>query len=353
MHPPVVLIVEDEKSIRDQLARMTLHAGCKPVAVEDGEQALVALESEIPDLIVTDLHMPRLGGRHLIALIRQIPRLEETPVMVVTADGRRSTKIDLLQSGADEFIAKPVDPDEYAARIKTLVRRAEAIAVVSRLADAPDPALDGADERTRELERLVVELIADAESDGAHQDDEVRNHIRRIERYSTLLAEACGCPPQLVEAVRRYAGLHDIGRTRLRRSGKPRLSLAGESAEREAHAHLGADILRAAGLPPLAVNIALHHHERWDGRGYPHRLAGDAIPLEARIVAVADAYDGLVHGGARGRPMPFEQARAELMRSAGTRLDPTLVTAMLGQERRLLEIDSSFSTQPHVQDLWA
>lgn len=301
---PVLLIAEDDPRERERLASLSEDLGFRVVMAPDGEQAAVLIERSMPDLVVTDYYMPGLDGLGLVKRLRANPRGARVPVMVITSDDLRRTKIRLLQAGADDFLVKPVDHLEYGARINAMARRA-------RLMDRLGQALAAHGKARKRLERrlarpsdMVIALAAVMER-GADQSA-TRRHLRRVSELAGLLAHAYRGDQVLAESLRQLSVLHDVGLVAVseRIMADPGVLPAEDIEEVKTHTLLGAELLREAGLPELACNIALYHHERWDGDGYPHGLVGDNIPLEARIVAVVDVFDALLVERSRGGALP-------------------------------------------------
>lgn len=327
MSRPTVLIADDDPSIRKALSRLAQSCGFETLLAGDGVEALAICRNQVPDIIVTDLHMPRLGGPKLVEMLRKMERTSDQPIMVVTADESRATKLKLLQSGADDFIVKPVDPGEFKARLAAQARRSDLATNVKLVTAERDDAMNKLKERTEELERLTFGLIEALEHANTMNDSDTGFHIRRVSEYSRLLAERKGCDPEFIDNVYRYASLHDVGKVGIPDSilKKPGKLTNEEFDHMKTHTLIGADLIRAAGLPQTAINIPLAHHEKWDGTGYPRGLAGESIPLEARIVAIADVYDALRSKRCYKPAFSPEKTLAIIQKDAGTHFDPELV----------------------------
>lgn len=354
MSAPVVLIVEDDPTLRGQMCAYARGLGFETLEAGDGEEGLARLTGATPDIIVTDLQMPRLEGRGFVSRLREMPELFETPVLVVTADSARASKIELFRVGADDFILKPFDPDEFQARLKALARKgalALALTVAQRERDA---ALLRLEERNQELERLTLGLVVALEKANQFNDVDTGNHIRRMNAYAALLGRVIGCPSAMVEQLRRYAGLHDVGKVGIRDAilKKPGPLTEREFEEMKTHTLIGADILQSAGLPEVARHIALHHHERWDGTGYPYGLSGERIPLEARIISVGDVFDALVSERCYKPAFDLVQTRRTMEGLAGTHLDPTLVTIFFENMDAVKKILDAYREQGADEGTW-
>ncbi len=340
MARPLVLIVDDEDIQRTHMADLARQAGFKTVEAPNGVEALEVFRHLEPHIVVTDYHMPGMDGRGLVARLRRLRKGSRVPIMVITSDDLRRTKIQLLQAGADDFLVKPVDSLEFTARLMAMARRAALVDVLGTVTVQRNEALRSLQARTRELESLTMGLVAALERASTLNDTDTGKHINRVSGYAAHLARAWGAEDEFVQQVKRYAGLHDIGKVGIPDSilKKPGRLEAAEIEQMRTHTLIGAELLREAGLPTLAVNIALHHHERWDGKGYPHGRAGADIPREARLVAIADVFDAMVTRRVYKESMSLSDAGAELHRVAGSQLDPELVLLFEREEQHLHDI---------------
>ncbi|MFT4975528.1 MAG: putative two-component system response regulator [Myxococcota bacterium] len=353
-----VLLVDDDPILQRKMRFWAEQAGFCAEVASDGVEALARIRKSPPDLVVTDVHMPRMQGPRLVELLRQLPTMATAPVMVVTADASRETKVRLLQNGADDFILKPIDGDEFTARLRAHARRCDISFELVIARRERDDALEEVKQRADELERLMFGLVTALEQANTLNDEDTGNHIRRVAEFAALLATDISCPLDFIDAVRRYAGLHDVGKVGIPDSilKKPGKLTVDEFDEMKAHTLIGADLLRAAGLPEIAINVPLCHHERWDGSGYPRGIVGDAIPLEARIVAVVDVYDALRSRRCYKPPFTLEKTFAILRESAGSHLDPHLVVRFLELGEQLAEIEARFSDERDIvpaEKVWA
>ncbi len=354
MARPLVLIVDDEDLQRTHMAQLARQAGFKTVEAPNGLEALEVFRQLEPHIVVTDYHMPGMDGRGLVARLRRLRKGSRVPIMVITSDDLRRTKIQLLQAGADDFLVKPVDSLEFTARLMAMARRAALVDVLGTVTLQRNEALKGLQDRTRELERLTMGLVAALERASTLNDTDTGNHILRVSGYAALLAQAWGAEDEFVQQIKRYAGLHDIGKVGIPDAilKKPGKLQPQEIQQMRTHTLIGAEILREAGLPHMAVNIALHHHERWDGQGYPHRRAGEDIPREARLVAIADVFDAMVTRRVYKESLSLEAAAAELRRVAGSQLDPELVGLFDRVEADIHDIFQRFADETQESASW-
>ncbi len=350
-----MLVIEDDRYQLQQMAEWSARAGFFVRKAADGIEAFQIFQGEHPDLIVLDYHLPGMHGRELLERIRTHATGADTPVMVITADAARQTKIDLLQRGADDFIRKPVDPEEFGARLKALARKSRLVLNLENVTAQRDKANEDLSARALELERLTIGLVAALERASSLNDTDTGQHIQRVCRYAELLARAAGNDDSYCEKILRYAGLHDVGKVGIADHilKKPGALTDEERDEMKAHTLIGGELLRTAGLPSMATNIAFFHHERWNGSGYPHGLAEEDIPLEARIVAVADVFDALVTRRCY-KPSYTVTRAVEILEEAGRdQLDPILVELFVDDIDEVLRILEAHSEWLEEEATWA
>jgi putative two-component system response regulator len=325
-----ILIVDDQPPNVILLERMLEQWGYQNVTTTTQSHEVPNLCAELePDLVVLDLQMPKPDGFELMEILA--PRIETAPrmpVLVLTADATTATRQRALAFGASDFLSKPLDPIEVRLRIANLLetRRLELEMVgQNQWLEA------GIRERTDDLERARVELLERLALAAEYRDDNTQEHAQRVGRTVALLATAMGLGADDVEVLLRAAPLHDIGKI-----GVPDAILLKSSpltneeyAVMQAHTTIGAQILSGSEFAILqtAERIAASHHERWDGAGYPYGLAGESIPLAARLVALADVFDALVHERPYKIAWPLDRAIEEIVSLRETHFDPDVVSA--------------------------
>ena len=314
------------------LGRILKRAGYDRVeSTSDPRRAAALCESLNPDLVLLDLHMPGLDGFAVLEELRRAsPADSYLPVLMLTGDGSAEVKLRALAAGATDFLSKPFDATEVVLRIRNLLETRH----LYRLLRVQNTHLEArVRERTQALEDSQLEILERLANAGEHRDDDTGRHTQRVGQLSAALAHAMQLPAPFIEVIGRTAPLHDIGKIGIPDSIllKPSPLTADERAVMESHSEIGAKIL-AGGRSALirsAEEIALHHHERWDGTGYPHRLRGAAIPVAARIVAIADVFDALTHDRPYRAAWPVEAAMKEIVAHRGTQFDPDLVDALV------------------------
>ncbi len=349
-----VLVVDDTPANLSLLANVLDKAYRVQVATS-GHKALEIAARQPPDLVVLDVMMPELDGYEVCRRLKADSRTQPVPVLFLTALTRPEDETRGFEVGGADFIHKPFNPATVLARVRThlqLKALHEALRQRSRW-------LEGElDQRLRDVDQLRDATLHVMVSFAEFRDEETGNHVRRTQEYVRLLGHwlrAEGHRPELddarIEQLARSAPLHDIGKVAIPDGIllKPGPLSAEETVVMRGHALRGWEMLRRAadrmgveGALYLAdgMDIARHHHERWDGSGYPDGLAGEAIPLSARLMAVADVYDALISRRPYKEPMPHAQAMDFIRRESGRHFDPLLVQALLanGDEiRRIAE----------------
>ncbi|WP_083531206.1 HD domain-containing phosphohydrolase [Pararhizobium antarcticum] len=324
-----ILLVDDNKTNLSFLTKLveTL-SDCKALPFLQPEDVLAAAPGLDFDIALIDFQMPVYSGIELLTELVRFEKYRDKPVVFVTANTDTATRMAALNAGAIDFLTKPVNPLEFQARIKNLVA----------LVDARNKLADKAEWLRIEVDKAVVELRAREEEiidrltiAASYKDLETARHTRRVGLYSEAIARAYGMEPRLCSDIRLASPMHDIGKVAipdavLLKSGK---LTEQEFATMQKHTIVGCDILRESksSLLQLAAEIAGSHHERWDGQGYPFRLAGEAIPVSGRIVAIADNFDALTTARPYKDAWSVERTVAHIRDKAGSHFDPQCVAA--------------------------
>ncbi len=329
IHQARILVVDDERSNLDVVERLLRRAGYSAVSCVFNP---LAAEAEYvafrPDILMLDLHMPGLGGFGLLARLREKLESDQVPVLVLTGDPSPGMVKQALSSGAKDFVAKPYEAVELLLRVQNLLETRFAQLALREQNDVLEQRVR---DRTAELanaELATLHLLARA---AEFRDDETGRHTQRVGAIAALLAARIGCPMEDVELIRVAAPLHDIGKIGIPDHIllKPGLLTESERIVMQQHSVIGAEILSATDFPILraAGEIALSHHERWDGSGYPRGLRGDETPQFARIVAVADVFDALLHDRPYRPGLGLSVVVDRINEEAGRHLDPEVVDA--------------------------
>ena len=331
-----ILAIDDEPALLALMGRRLAAAGYTRFhPLTDPARAAEVFAAVQPDLLVLDLHMGGTSGLEVMDALRPAiaARDESIPILVVSGDLTVEARRQALSRGARDFVAKPYDADELLLRIGNLLE----MHYLHREVRAQNRSLEEkVRARTRQLDLAHLELLERLARAGEFRDDETGQHTRRVGELAARIARALGRPADEVEMLRVAAPLHDIGKIGIPDSVllKPGGLTPAERALMETHTTRGGAILAQGGSPlvRMAERIACAHHERWDGAGYPAGLAGEAIPLEARIVAVADVADALSSDRPYRPALTPAQVRAYIADEAGRHFDPAVARAFLALE---------------------
>ena len=283
-----------------------------------------------PDILMLDLQMPAPDGFEVMRRLKAA-RSDTTvpmPILMLTADTTIETRRRALALGATDFLTKPFDHEEVCLRASNLLRTRR---LERRLAEQNSELEAFVARRTEALERAHLDMLGHLARVAEYRDDDTHHHTERVGHIAALLGEAVGLAAEHVAILRRAAELHDIGKVAIpdRILLKPGKLTPEEFEVVKTHTTAGADILAGSNSAYLemAASIALSHHERWDGSGYPVGIAGQDIPIESRIVMVADIFDALTHERPYKAAMPVEDALAQMRSQTGTFFDPWLMSA--------------------------
>lgn len=310
----LVLVVDDDRALRKGMIFLLEKEGYLTIEAHNGIKALEMVASEEPDLVLLDLMMPELNGMHVCQRLKQNETTRLIPIIMITAVNNQDEKIKAIDAGADDFLNKPVNLAELRARTRSLLR-------MKHLNDL----LDKAD--------TVIAAMANAIE---AKDKYTEGHNDRVSKLAVMLAERAGLSIMEMEQVRMGGILHDIGKI-----GIPDkvLNKNGPLDDDEflmitSHPGQGEKILRPLRSLKEVGTIVLHHHERFDGRGYPTGLAGEDIPLAARIVAIADSFDAMTTNRPYREALSLGKTVAELEQGAGVIWDPELVNMFIDALRQ-------------------
>jgi len=327
------LVVDDEPRLRQVLVRLMEGEGFECREAANGIDALEMLAEAPAALVLSDMRMPRMDGAELLRQIRS--RYPDTAVVLITAVAEVEVAVQCLANGAMDYLTKPFHLDEVRARVARAVERRRLI-LENRAHQAElEQRVAAQAHRLEQMFLASLQSLADALE---VKDRYTRGHSVRVSRYAAILAHRLGVPESDVRQIELGGHVHDIGKIGVREDvlNKPGALTAEEYEHIMTHPLVGWRILSPL-LPdaPLILNIVRSHHERFDGRGVPDRLAGRAIPIEARIAAVADSFDAMTSGRPyrRRAQMSLTEALAEIERCSGTQFDPSIVAALTAAVR--------------------
>jgi putative two-component system response regulator len=359
-----VLIVDDEEANRESLGMMISSFGHKVEFARDGIEALAQLKLGI-DLVLLDATMPGMDGFEVARRIREDPDQCELPIIMVTVLSSREHRLQAVDAGANDFISKPVDVTELRVRSSSLFKMKDARDAVKLKQAILEETIS---KRTSDLRRALEEVvdaqhrIYEAHLDTIYRlavvaefkDANTASHIQRISHYCALIGRMLNLPPGEVEILLHASPMHDVGKIGIPDSIllKPGRLNSEEWAIIKQHTLLGAQILRDAPSKLLQAGeiIALSHHEKWDGSGYPSGLAGERIPLYGRICAVADVFDALTSPRPYKKPLSVQEACAIMRDSRGTHFDPRILDIFLGHLDEVVQIQQRFQLESFLRN---
>lgn len=305
-----ILIVEDNPVLREGLSDILSWDGYTVLSAPDGKQALEQMETLRPDLILSDIAMPIMDGYAFFQAVRARLEWFTIPFIFLTARGEKEDILIGKNLGAEDYLVKPLTRDELLTAVSARLSRSQEIRVAQY-------------QKAYETSLTVLANAIDV------RDVSTRGHVERVSVYAGLIATEMGWVGRALDNLRFAAILHDIGNIIIREAVlfKPTSLTADEWAEVRMHPLTGAEMIKDIPLLAPAVPMVRHHHERWEGGGYPDGLAGEDIPVGARIIALADSLDAMTSPRPYATIMDIEQANAEIQRCSGTQFDPQIVGA--------------------------
>lgn len=326
-----VVIVDDTPiNITLMQGLVTRLGGCKPTCFTSPEEGLAHCIAEDPDLIIVDYMMPVMDGIEFIERIRSVPERVNTPMLMVTADHEKAVRYRALEAGATDFLTKPVDRMEFSARVRNMLGLRQQHVSLKDQAHVLAREVKKATELIYHREQETILRLAKA---AEFRDPETGAHIQRMANFSLLIAQGLGLGEEFEHMILHAAPMHDVGKlgTPDHILLKPGRLTPEEFEIMKQHSSIGYEILKDSASPVLqmAARIALTHHEKFDGSGYPAGQAGEVIPIEGRIVAVADVFDALTSERPYKKAWPLEEARAFLESGRAQHFDPACVDAFL------------------------
>ncbi|WPN44539.1 MULTISPECIES: two-component system response regulator [unclassified Pseudomonas] len=356
-HRPTVLVVDDMPA-NLQLISELLGERYHVRVASSGAQALKSVERSMPDLILLDVVMPEMDGHDVCRTLKSDPKLCDVPVLFLSARNQDEDECLGFELGAADYLNKPINPPILLARVQTQIRLKATTDLLRLHNDYLDKEVVA---RTRELQATHDVTILALASLAETRDNETGNHLRRTQHYVRALAEKLRNHPrfrpyldqQTIELMFKSAPLHDIGKVGIADQIllKPGRFEPAEFEIMKTHARLGyqalvhAEELLGAQVPFLRIakEIALCHHEKWDGSGYPSGLAGEAIPVSARLMAVADVYDAVISRRVYKSEMTHQTAVAIIRDGAGRHFDPAVAAAFMALEKEFEQIAERYA----------
>jgi len=341
-----VLIVDDESTGRSILTKIIqqVEDDIRVAAFDTPLEALKWLDDNHPDLIITDYRMPEMDGVEFIRQIQKKPGSQDIPIMMITVVSEKSVRYDALEAGATAFLTRPIDQIECRTSCRNLLKLHEQQAIIQDRADWLARQVEVATQQIVSREKETLIRLAKA---GEYRDEETGYHVVRMAKYSRKIAEALGLSDKECDEIEYAAPMHDIGKIGIQDSVllKPDKFNQDEWLAMKQHTTIGHSILSNSQSRYIQTGsiIALNHHERFDGTGYPNGIAGKDIPLVARIVSVADVYDALTSSRPYKEAWTTDDSKDYLEAYSGTQFDPLCVEAFFEKIDKIDEIQSDYS----------
>ena len=316
---------------------------CESMVFQESRKGLAWCSENQPDLIVVDYMMPSMNGIEFITRLRAVAGREEVPILMITANDDKDVRYEALQSGATDFLTKPVDRIEFSARVRNMLALG---ASRKKLADKAVWLADEVEKATAAIHSREQELLFRISRAAEFRDPETGAHIQRMAHYSHLIAGRLGLSVEDRQLILQAAPMHDVGKIGIPDFIllKPAALTTEEFAVMKTHAALGYELLKESESRILqaAATIAISHHEKYDGSGYPYGVVGDAIPLFGRIVAVADVFDALTSERPYKKAWSTERAMDYLRDGAGGHFDPACVDVFIACWDEVLGIHAQY-----------
>ncbi|MES9941575.1 MAG: HD domain-containing phosphohydrolase [Candidatus Thiodiazotropha sp. 6PLUC2] len=344
-----VLIIDDQSITRMILQELvgSIDTDISSTCFADPTQALEWAKTHEIDLVITDYKMPQMDGIKFIKWLRRIPRCNDVPVMIVTCVEDQSVRYMALESGANDFITKPIDHTECRARCHNMLTMSRQRKMIKDRAILLEQEIRKTTQELHDREQETLMRLAKA---GEYRDEDTGNHILRISRYSLLIAKKLDLSQERCDLIAQSSPMHDIGKIGIPDAIllKPGKLTPDEFKTMQQHTLLGYEILKNSLSKYIQIGavIALNHHEKYNGQGYPNQLSGDEIPLEARIVAVADVFDALVSDRPYKKSWSIDKAIDYISQERGNHFDPDCTDAFLSEMQEVETIHYALRGNP-------
>lgn len=345
-----ILIVDDEAINRTLIKTVLSKENYTLYFAVNGLEALEVLQKNEVDVILLDVMMPEMDGYETLRAIKSKTELANVQVIMITALSEKSVLKETLKLGADEFLNKPFDIEELKIRIRNVLKLKKHM---DKLKNINVTLEEMVAEKTKELS-FALEQVKDSEKDiiailgraSEFRDNETGNHIQRMSQISHLLAQKAGLSPEDCDLILLASPMHDVGKIGIPDEIllKPSKLTVEEFEMMKNHTKIGYDILNTKDSPLLRIArmIALCHHEKWDGSGYPNGLIGEDIPIYARIAAISDVFDALMSERPYKKPFTLDQAMDMMIEGKGKHFDPKLVDLFIASIDEVVKIRNAF-----------
>ena len=341
---PKILVVDDEAQTLTLIETVFSDLNYELIFAKDGVEALEKVFSCYPDVILLDIRMPRMNGIEVTKNLKSNNETKIIPIVIFSSLQDVENRVKALEAGADDFLSKPVDITELKTRVSSLIK---VKAYNDYMRNYQKQLENEIALKTKQIKEASLETIYRLARAAEYRDEDTGNHIKRMSHYAAAIYQKIGKKESNIEEILYASPIHDVGKI-----GIPDNILLKESkltSEEwnlmKQHTTIGGEILKSSPikLVNLAETIALSHHEKWDGSGYPHGLKGSKIPLAGRVTAIADVFDALTSKRPyRKKPYPVEEAFAIVKKRKGSHFDPDLVGTFLSIKEEILSIKKEY-----------
>jgi putative two-component system response regulator len=348
-----ILIIDDFPEITNLFAAIIRNStDYEVVTSQSGLEALSIINSgKRPDLILLDINMPDMDGFEVAEKVKTNPETRDIPIIFITGMTDSDNIVKAFEKGGADYIPKPCKGLELLSRVnmqfrlkrlhdELIQKNGELEEKNKILASHEEHLVYLVEEKTKKIENLTYAMVNALENVNVYNDSNTGSHIMRVGFYSELLAKKYGCDPDFIKRIKIYSTLHDIGKVGIEDSilKKPERYTEADFEKIKNHVVIGHAMLNSPEIDEMAKNIALYHHEKWDGTGYMHKLKGYDIPLEARIVALADVFDALTTSRHYKGPFTEEEAVNIIKENSNRHFEPHLVDLFLANAPDITKI---------------
>lgn len=334
-----ILVVDDDPGVQRMLRRILSRSGYNVSLASGGEEAIEKITDKLPDLIMLDLSMPSIDGFEVAINLKNNPATREIPIILITGLDSSQNHVKAMDLGVNDFLSKTAEPEEILARIRSHLKIKQ---LNDELGEYRTSLENMVAFRTAQLKDASLEIIWRLTAASEYRDNETGAHIKRMSHYSAAIGQKMGLAKKAVEAILYAAPMHDIGKIGIPDNIllKPGKLNSEEWEIMKQHTIVGGNILKDSkiGFVRMGAMIAMTHHERWDGSGYPNGLKGRLVPLAGRIVALADVFDALTSNRPYKRAFSIEKSTRIIEEGRGNHFDPDVVDAFFSTFDEILQI---------------
>ena len=342
-----VLAVDDEEQIRNMIKNVLSDFDYEIFLAKDGTEALETVEEVSPDVILLDIQMPGMTGIEVTKALKQNDKTKIIPVVILSGLHDVDYRIEALEAGADDFLSKPPVIQELITRVKTLVQVKK---YNDHMIDHQKELQDQIEKKTKQIKDTSLETVYRLSRAAEFRDEDTGDHIKRLSHLAASLYQKLGRTESEVEAIQYASIMHDVGKigvpdTILLKPGKLD---AKEWELMKLHTTIGGKILEGSSSKFLLFgeSIALTHHEKWDGSGYPKGFRGKEIPITGRVIAVVDVFDALTSKRPYRRdPFSVGEAFNIIGKGKGTHFDPEIVDTFLSMRNEIIKIKNEYKNE--------